>query len=301
MEQKSSYVLIGAFVFIFSFCIVAAILWIQGNSSSVSYKYYKINTNETVTGLSSKAVVLFNGLSVGEVTNLSINKENLSEISIIIKVLADTPITEDTRATIESKGITGLSFVQLSGGTQDSKLLKTSSEEDEYGIIKSSPSILSRVDNSLSGILNSTRVTIDQIGKIASDDNLKNIETILANVANITTILAATSTQLEKRVDQFNSVLNKAVQFEESAILAANGIMSMSKSLKSTIDNVNSRIEGGEFNFKTAIDNNLAPIQLVASELEILLNQIRQSLESLSISPSDIIFKSGKVKPGPGE
>lgn len=294
MEQKNNYIIVGIFITISFVLIVFGFLWMQKHSQDEEFNFYKINTKDSVSGLSEKAAVKFNGLTVGEVSSLYINEKNLEEVTIIIKIDAQTPIKEDTTATVESLGITGLSYIQLFGGSVDSPVLETSDSELSYGIIKSSPSIMTRVDKSLTAILDRTENTLNRIAQIANDENLKNIDDILKNVSNITLSLSNTMEFVDSRLEKIDSAIDGFVSLETSL----NTTLNSANSILSAVDE---KMQSGDFNIGETVDKNLAPLQDVFRDLDIVIQQFRQNLESIKNSPSDLFFKSSEVEAGPGE
>ena len=71
METRANFVVIGAFTI---GAVVAAFLflmWIAGYGATGTHRRYQIIFNGSVSGLSNGALVLFNGLKVGEVTKFS--------------------------------------------------------------------------------------------------------------------------------------------------------------------------------------------------------------------------------------
>src|SRR5665648_80529 len=98
MENKVSYILIGLFVFILTVATVGFILWLGKYAQSDVYRYYKVVTKESVSGLNLKAPVKVRGVSVGEVKDISINSENSEEVEVLIRVKEGTPIKDDTYA-----------------------------------------------------------------------------------------------------------------------------------------------------------------------------------------------------------
>ncbi|MFV0480828.1 MAG: MlaD family protein [Campylobacteraceae bacterium] len=308
MEQKSNYTLVGIFVFVFFLGILGAFVWMQKYADDVTYNFYRIDTKDSVAGLNEKAAVKVNGITVGEVSKLMLNEKNSEEVSIIVKIRSDVPIKEDTRASIQLQGITGLSFVQLSGGTQNATILKTSDDPEKYGVIQSSTSILERVDKSLTTIMDKTSDVITQINSLMRQENIENIDKILANVADITSSLADTARDLDKRVDTLDHVFKNAIELEDSLKVAANELTQMSVSIKNTatsvdtlVKNIDTKVEGGKFDLDTIIEYNLIPLKNMADEAGVLIWQLRQAVENFNQSPSDILFKSGKIEPGPGE
>ena len=116
METRANFVLIGAFTL---GAVVAAflfVMWIVGYGARGA-RHYQIVFNGSVSGLSTGATVLFNGLKVGEVTNLGFVKGNPSQVVAEIDVTnASAPINTDTKAQLETQGLTGSATVALIGG-----------------------------------------------------------------------------------------------------------------------------------------------------------------------------------------
>ena len=69
-----------------------------------------------MSGLSKGSIVSFNGLRVGEVTELGLCRRIRAGSSPTIEVDRTTPIRTDTRARLEFQGLTGVAPIALIGG-----------------------------------------------------------------------------------------------------------------------------------------------------------------------------------------
>ncbi len=69
-------------------------------------------------GLLVGAAVLFNGIRVGEVTELSLAPDNPRRVNASIAVTSTTPVRPDTKVGLEFQGLTGVPVVALEGGQQ---------------------------------------------------------------------------------------------------------------------------------------------------------------------------------------
>ena len=123
METRANFVLIGAFTL---GAVVAAflfVMWIVGYGTGGGHRRYQIVFSGSVSGLSTGATVLFNGLKVGEVTGLGFVKGNASQVVADIDVTnASAPINADTKAQLETQGLTGSATVALIGGAKGGEL-----------------------------------------------------------------------------------------------------------------------------------------------------------------------------------
>ena len=86
MENRLSYILVGLFVFILLIGGVFSIVWLGNYSNEGAFKFYKVATTESVSGLNEKAPVKLNGVHIGEVRKITINPKNAEEVLVIIRV-----------------------------------------------------------------------------------------------------------------------------------------------------------------------------------------------------------------------
>ena len=59
--------------------------------------------------------MLFNGIKVGEVTDLKLNPQRPGQAIATIGIEKTIPVRADTRASLEYQGLTGISSVALQG------------------------------------------------------------------------------------------------------------------------------------------------------------------------------------------
>ena len=67
-------------------------------------------------GLLVGAGVLFNGIRVGEVTDLGLAPDNPRGVNATISVASTTPVRSDTKVGLEFQGLTGVPVIALEGG-----------------------------------------------------------------------------------------------------------------------------------------------------------------------------------------
>lgn len=124
METRANYALIGLFTLGVIASTFLFVFWFSGGQKQVGRKTYRIIFTGSVSGLSRGANVLFNGLRVGEVTNLGLMDEDPSRVAAVVEVVANTPVNADTHAKLEFTGLTGIASIALAGGGPDMEPLK---------------------------------------------------------------------------------------------------------------------------------------------------------------------------------
>ncbi|MGH6728259.1 MAG: MlaD family protein, partial [Pseudolabrys sp.] len=137
MERKANYVLIG----LFTFAVVAGafgfVFWVHHTSGKKQSVLYRVIFDTSVAGLSRGGPVLFNGIRVGEVTNLQLNPDKPSEVIATLQVNKATPIRSDTHVGLEFTGLTGIASVSLKGVSTTTPLIER--EEGEPPTLKADP------------------------------------------------------------------------------------------------------------------------------------------------------------------
>jgi phospholipid/cholesterol/gamma-HCH transport system substrate-binding protein len=118
METKANYVLIGAFTLAVIAGAFLFVLWFSGSSKTAEHKTYKIVFTGSVSGLTRGSSVLFNGLNVGAVTSIDFLEKDPSRVAALIDIAGRTPIKTDTKARLESQGLTGVAAIALTGGEE---------------------------------------------------------------------------------------------------------------------------------------------------------------------------------------
>ena len=123
METRANYVAIGAFVFVTMFIGFAFIYWLGSRSEGPRALPVKVVFNGAVTGLSVGGSVNFNGIKVGDVGSLGFDPKDPSVVIATIRVSPTTPLRADVKATLGFQTLSGIAYVELSGGSPTSPLL----------------------------------------------------------------------------------------------------------------------------------------------------------------------------------
>ena len=213
METRAHHVLIGAFTVVVVVLAVLFALWLGKSSLSKQHHYYDIVFTEAVTGLSTGSPVQYNGIQVGQVSQLKLDPRDPRKVLARIQIAADTPIKVDTRAKLGLLGLTGVAFVQLTGGAPDSPPLMPT-PENPVPVIKSESSALTKLLASGSDVVTNLNGILDRLGRIVSQQNVDRISQTLENIDQTTTSLAAEREDLRQLIQQASEAsvqLNKTL------------------------------------------------------------------------------------------
>ena len=118
METRAPFVLIGAFVLAAMVAVFGFVYWLNNTGGLGPRTTYHVQFDGSVPGLLVGAGVLFNGIRVGEVVDLSLSPDDPRRVDATISVATSTPVRADTRVGLEFQGLTGVPVIALEGGTQ---------------------------------------------------------------------------------------------------------------------------------------------------------------------------------------
>lgn len=219
MEIKSNNVLIGAFTLAAIVGIFLFLLWVSGVQLNKQFAYYKIVFDGSVSGLSESGPVQYNGLPVGKVTDLHLMDNNPNKVVAIIEIDARTPVKEDSIAQLELSGLTGVAFIQLTGGSPESEPLVAKPDQD-YPVIRAAPSSLQDLLKSGPETLQNANELIKELNKLVAE-NQKSVNEALSNLAVMSKALADSSDDVTVALTQ----LSEASRHLNSISRSADGLM----------------------------------------------------------------------------
>jgi len=183
METKANYVLIGAFTIAISIFGLLFALWAANWSSEREWKNYRVVFNEAVTGLFEGGSVRYNGISVGTIQRLRLAPNDPRKVIAEVRISSDTPIKTDTHAKISQDGLTGPTFIQLSGGSPNAPLL-ASNDRDIVPTIATEPSALQNIADTANRL-------VTRMDEVLSEENVRRISDSLDNIEKLTGAVAS--------------------------------------------------------------------------------------------------------------
>ncbi len=116
METKANYVLIGFFTLVVLAGGFGFVHWFRSSTVTGTRATYHVVFQGSVGGLRKGSTVEFNGMRVGEVADLQLDKRDPKQVLATISVDSNVPIRNDTYVRLEFAGLTGVASVELKGG-----------------------------------------------------------------------------------------------------------------------------------------------------------------------------------------
>lgn len=195
METRANYVMIGLFSILSVIAAAIFTLWMANSGINKQTSPYDVVFEGPVRGLEVGGEVRFNGIKVGEVTDLNLSRENPKDVIARIEIQSDTPISITSVAELEPAGLTGTAYVQISAGQEGSARLQS-------GLGQGPPKIasrrgqLDRLFGESEDVISTTLTAVTNINRLLSEDNMRNFSATLANIERLTAQLSGPDSAL---------------------------------------------------------------------------------------------------------
>lgn len=296
MEDRAKFALIG----LFTFAVVAAafvfIYWIHNAGTSKETRPYLVVFEGSVSGLRVGGPVLFNGIRVGEVTEMRLT-DKPSEVAAVISVTPSTPVRSDTSVTLEYAGLTGIASVSLKGATASSPAvppskngglptLRAGSTAGDMGTavretLAKADTIILENQESLRNAIKNLEIFTEALarngGKI--DELIQNGATAMGSINELAVSLKADTSRVAANLDKLTTNLDK-----QTTMLAEN------------LDKRTAEITEGVLK---VTDSTNKQINLVGTDLRRSIGNIDRAVSDLAKNPQRILFGPSESGSGP--
>jgi len=319
METRASYLLVGVFALFAMAGFAIAVVWIAGSKLEGGSARYVIYFKGSVSGLKIGNAVQYRGIPVGVVSNLEINPKNVEEVRATIEISPTTPVKTDTVAGLGYQGITGVAYIELTGGTHTAPML-TAALGEKLPVIPSKASQLQELFDAAPELV--TRVThlVNQAIKVLGPENQQNVAKILDNVAVISGAVASRSDEIGAIVSDARSLIVDADKTVREIDTLAKSVRSLSDTMEREVGSMGPvanqtlvEIRNTAVEFRRAatalsdlLDRNKGAVDTFASsglyeftqllaEARVLVNALTRISGQLEQDPARFLF--GKMQP----
>jgi len=293
VESKVNYTVVGLFVILLTAALIVGSLWLSAGEDSKSYTLYQTFMNESVSGLNVQAPVKYNGVTVGSVKDVELVPHNLQQVSLILSIRSDVPVTESAIASLKAQGITGLMYVNLRALEEKSTPLKKKPGQ-QYPVIKSEPSLFVQLDQVLRNVTKDVKSVADSITKVFSEKNQQALSRTFQHIDKFTQLLSNNSEALDKSIKAMEGVLMNAEKASKDLPQLMDNISESTVALKSTLIQ-------SESTFQSINQNVLPQVTLTLDRLNTMLNNLSGLTGELQENPSILVRGRRPTAPGPGE
>ncbi|MDZ7589779.1 MAG: MlaD family protein [Rubrivivax sp.] len=308
MDDKVNYSLVGLFVLALGAALVAGVLWLAaGLGGQQAMNTYQAVIKESVAGLNVDAPVKYLGVDVGKVSRIQIDPRNSQQVRLHFLIDRGTPIKQDSLAVLKTQGLTGIAYIELSGGSAGSQPLLAGAD----GVPPTIPFKLSlgaRLENVLTNVLGNVDRTSNNLNAVFDADNRVALKALLADTAAVAHALAAQKAALGAGVADAARTARLAAQAGERLAPTLDRIAASALAVERLAEVASGASTRAGLAADAAASSaqqlgaeTLPDLARLLTELTQLSASLRRLSEQTAGSPSSLLLGSPAPRPGPGE
>jgi phospholipid/cholesterol/gamma-HCH transport system substrate-binding protein len=270
METRANYVLIGLFTLAVIVGAFGFIYWFNTIGGAGERATYRIVFDGSVSGLRTGASVLFNGIRVGEVTELKLDPAQPRAVVAMVSLEKTVAVRADTAVSLEYQGVTGTASIALRGGSDSSPLAP------------GNPPTLKVDAAGAQDVTQAAREAMRRIDQLVADNEtvlkgaLKNIEafsqTLATNSQRIDHILAGAEGLLGGGADQPGDIAQAA------------------RAIKTAAENLDARTAEISTGLTRFSNNGLREWERLATDGRRTLAEVDKMVKGIDRNPSRLLF-----------
>tara|TARA_R110002072_G_scaffold299485_1_gene475155 strand:- start:1010 stop:1963 length:954 start_codon:yes stop_codon:yes gene_type:complete len=270
METRASYVVVGTFVLALTAAAFGVVLFLTRTSFEDTPKTYISYFTGSVTGLQIGSPVRYRGVPVGTVNDIRIEPTDVERVRVTMEIVQGTPIKTDTSSTLGLQGITGVAYIELTGGTRDSKPL-TAVADAKVPVIPSKTSGIQQVLASAPELLERAVAITERLALILDDRNVESIANTLDNLSSLTGTLAGSSSQIEQLIGDSQKTFAALREAADGVSELTNGLNRKVGPLADDADDI-----------LTDVHKAVRGFNRIANQLELVVDENRASIRDFS-------------------
>jgi phospholipid/cholesterol/gamma-HCH transport system substrate-binding protein len=303
MESRANYVAVGAFVLAMAAAILVATLWLAQAQLQAHYALFEMRVSGSVSGLDLGAPVRMNGIDIGQVAEIEQDVQDPALVNVLLRVREPARIHADSVASQEIQGLTGGSYIEITGGTAASPLLAATAVPP-YPIIASRASGLQQVVNNAPLLLTRLNTIADELQLVVNDQNRRAITEMLTNLRDISATLDRRTQDIDQLIvdgghtmhnlaaasDGLNALLahlDKTSTGADHMVATADNTLDQATKLAVDLQRVVQSSQGGIRELTTTVPARLDELLVSANRLTQSLDRVSTGLER---DPSRVLF-----------
>jgi phospholipid/cholesterol/gamma-HCH transport system substrate-binding protein len=308
MDAKVNYAIVGGFVLVLGTALIAGVLWLSsGGASRKAYDTYRAYMKESVSGLSLDAPVRYRGVEIGRVRKIELAAEDIEQVQLTMDIERGTPVKTDTVAVLRVQGLTGIAYVELSGGHRDSPVLEAMPGQP-YPVIGTGPSLMVRLDATLTALLANLTRTSERLNAVMDEDNRRAFKRALGDLEVLTRTIAARSGSIDaalanaaRTLDSTARVAAEMPRLIDRLQRSADAFEKMSNEVAGAGASATRTLEATRGDVRHFAAETLPEVRQLVAEVRELTNSLRQVADQVEQNPSVLLFGKPTNKRGPGE
>ncbi len=326
MDTRINYAAVGMFVIGLTVIAIAGVLMLSVGFGRVTYDSYVAYVEESVSGLNISAPVKYKGVDVGLVREIGLRPNNPEQVRILMDIERGTPVKTDTIAILSVQGLTGLAFIDLTGGSARTPILEALPGQ-EFPEIRTGPSLLARLDAAASTMftniervsdsitslidtdsqeafretLENIRVFSARLERLLNEENLQRIDESVGGLHELTAVLSRNTDNLDRLLGNLAAASDRVPETVDTLNRTASSLEQMGVSLGDAGDQLGATMREAQTEVRHVAQQITPEAVAVLAELRSVSASLERFVADLERDPALLLYGRRTPIRGPGE
>lgn len=297
MGRENHALITGLFLIALVTASTAIVFWI--GTMNEERNLYVISTKKSVSGLNPESTVFYRGIAVGKVLKVQFDPLDSGTILVPVEVDKKIVLSKGVYATLRLKGVTGLTQIQLEdSGTISEELLPGDNPMSRIPLV---PSITDKLMDTGEELLHKADHLMQRLSALLSDENEKNIGSILSNLKSLTDKLSELQKSVDKALAGVPELTTDARKTLNNIGALANDLQGLTREVQNLSAKAGSLVDSGKTSGDALTQTTLPKINKLLTELQSTTQQVKRVAEMLENDPQGLLLGPNQQDFGPGE
>jgi phospholipid/cholesterol/gamma-HCH transport system substrate-binding protein len=289
METRANYVVIGLFTLAVIAGAFGFVYWFSRAGDGSERANYRVVFDGAVAGLRTGGWVLFNGIKVGEVSDLKLNPENPRQVIATIQVDKSVPVRTDTRVGLDFQGLTGIASIAIKGGAADAMPLV--GENGRLPTLVADAAATQDVTATIREVASNAGALVRRVDDMLAD-NRDTLKTTLGNLESFSATLARNSERLDRIMAGLENFTAGDVRSE---------LLDTARSMRALTDNLDKRTAEISVGLTRFSNNGLREYEALAVDARRTIADLGRAIRNFDRNPQRVIFGPSSSDAQPAE
>jgi phospholipid/cholesterol/gamma-HCH transport system substrate-binding protein len=278
METRANYVVIG----LFTLAVIAGgfgfVYWFSRAGDGSERVPYRVVFDGAVSGLRTGGWVLFNGIKVGEVSDLRLNPDNPRQVVATINVDRSVPMRADTKVGLDFQGLTGIAAISVKGGAPDAPRL--ASPDGGPPVLTAEQAATQDVTATIREVAANAGALVRRVDDMLVE-NRDSLKTTLTNLETFSAVLARNSDRLDRIMAGLETITGDQVKGE---------LLDTARSMRTLSENLDKRTAEISVGLTRFSKDGLREYEALAVDARRTLADFSRAIRNFDRNPQRVIF-----------
>src|SRR5262245_49824189 len=278
METRANYVVVGLFTLVMIAGGFGFVYWFSRAGDGSERATYRVVFDGAVSGLRTGGWVLFNGIKVGEVSDLRLNPQNPRQVVATIVVDKSVPVRTDTRVGLDFQGLTGIASISVKGGAPDAPAL--AGENGQVPTLIADPSATQDVTATIREVAANAGALVRRLDDVLAD-NRDSLKATLGNFESFSSSLSRNSERLDRIMAGLENFTSGDIKSE---------LIDTARSMRAISDNLDKRTAEIPVGLTRFSNTGLREYEALAVDARRTLADLGRAIRNFDRNPQRVLF-----------